>query len=91
MSSKVINKFRNEIVDVSYLGILKNMVRNVFMKDNLKIQWGRFSRTYCPVKQEIKSNNANRDHCGDVICGSQMELKRIFGEKKNEKKLPYVS
>ena len=91
MSSKVINKFRNEIIDVSYFGIFKNMARNVFMKDNLKIQWGRFSTTYCPVKQEIKSNNANRDHCGDVICGNQQELKRIFGEKKMKNNYPIIT
>lgn len=73
---------RNEIVEMSYFGMLKNIIRNIFAKDNAKIQWGRFSITDCLIKQEIKSNNASRDHCGDVICGNQEEIKRIFGEKK---------
>ena len=51
------------------------------------MQWGRWNLDYCNVKQEIKSNNANRDHCGDLICGNMKYTKRYLEEVFKEKKI----
>lgn len=61
--------FKN--ADISILSAFKNK----------KPQLGRWNLDYCNVKQEIKSNNANRDHCGDVICGSPEILKEVYSKK----------
>jgi len=44
-------------------------------------QLGRWALDYCNVKQEIKSNNANRDHCGDIICGNPEILKKTYNKR----------
>lgn len=54
--------------DISFYGMSKNRTP----------QLGRWALDYCTVRQEIKSNNANRDHCGDVICGNQEILKKTY-------------
>lgn len=50
---------------------------SIFRKQS-KPQLGRWGLDYCTIKQEIKSNNANRDHCGDIICGSPDILKQTY-------------
>ena len=76
----------NEKIDNSTFGAVKNITTNLFKKwngeqnDNIKMKWGRWNLDYCDVKQEIKSNNANRDHCGDIICGNPSMLKETYGK-----------
>tara|TARA_A100001035_G_C27402019_1_gene329053 strand:+ start:84 stop:317 length:234 start_codon:yes stop_codon:yes gene_type:complete len=55
--------------DISFIHIFK---------EHKKPALGRWNLDYCVNKQEIKSNNANRDHCGDVICGSPEILKETY-------------
>ena len=45
---------------------------------------GRWSLKHkCPT-EEIIVFNANRDHCGDEICGKALEYKKTFGEIKSK-------
>ncbi len=38
---------------------------------------GRWSLKNGCFKEEMAVFNANRDHCGDVICGNQEEYKKM--------------
>lgn len=72
---------KSEKIDNSTFALVKNITTNLIKREKYdRMQWGRWNLDYCSVKQEIKSNNANRDHCGDVICGSPEILKETYGK-----------
>jgi len=64
--------------------VLRNLPRIIYNADisiytkSKAPALGRWALEYCSTKQEIKSNNANRDNCGDIICGNPEQLKKTY-------------
>ena len=47
---------------------------------------GRWKLTQGTLCEEIKVFNANRDHCGDKLCGNQYEYKNMVPKKEKNNK-----
>ena len=61
------------------------MIRNLLSKLNLmkgprhqSSNLGRWALSHDNKEQNLKSTYANRDHCGDLICGDPKHLKTIL-------------
>jgi hypothetical protein len=61
------------------------MIRRLFnklMKQNDKILLGRWNLKHNCKSEDIVVLNANRDHCGDLICGDPQKYKELTDLKK---------
>jgi len=52
------------------------------MKQNDKILLGRWNLKHNCKSEDIVVLNANRDHCGDLICGDPQKYKELTDLKK---------
>ena len=62
-------------------------LRNLLVKPIIKnpLMLGRWNLTKGSLCEEIKVFNANRDHCGDKLCGNQDEYKNMVPRNKKIK------
>ena len=61
--------------------MFKYIAQQMFKSSSKPIMLGRWSLKHrCPT-EELVVFNANRDHCGDKICGDQKEYKKMAPTK----------
>jgi ubiquitin len=61
--------------------ILRQLICRVFKTPPTFPMLGRWSLKHKCSSEEIVVFNANRDHCGDKICGNQEEYKKMAPRK----------
>ena len=63
--------------------MLKYIAQRVLKSPPKPTMLGRWSLKHKCPSEEIVVFNANRDHCGDKICGDQEEYKKLAPTKRS--------
>lgn len=64
--------------------MFSKILQRIFPKCQPPPILGRWSLKKGCIKEDMAVFNANRDHCGDVICGNQEEYKKMAPKSSNK-------